>query len=1014
MTESIDYAELQNLLEDDKTPDQVLAPYFRSSPTLQPMTPRLRINEELVQVPERRGILGVTVGLLNRRAQRRRAAKYSDKIAQGFTGPRLIAEGDSWFQYPILREDVIDSLDDEFAIYCTSAAGDTLENMTSGVEDLERRIAELEPHGLLFSGGANDIAGEPLVGYLLDGTPGRNISTDFLSPAYARFLKRLEDQLTDFFGRITGRFSGLPIFCHGYDWPFTRQDGRWLHPAMEERAIPEDLQTEILKDMIDRYYGVLERVADKSTGRIVIVDCRGAIGDRAEWYDELHPWDAGFARVADRFRDAVQREVQSRSARSMAVSSTTITWFPREDEHGVRRRDKNFPVGAMVSVGRHNRREIVLDDEHVSRQHARFEILPNGILVEDLGSTNGTFLEGERIKSALWQPDQTLEIGIFRFELELLTETPDAKVILPELSTVNSDLAPLADFGVPDSLADRAEQSTYLRQLEIELIAGNLVNVQSPAYAIGIFEHVKPSGVAREIDELSGHRLSALIQARFFGCHQGEISSLPTPEQQSFTKMIVFAGLGTIGSFHAGVLETVGENLARFVTLQKFRAVATVPIGMSTGCSVADFTNHFLDGFLSGLTSGDPHKVFLSLQICEIDRERYNEIAREIENLLKAGFFAARGFDVLLQKSTVSDLSYSDHGGEGRAEIDPIYLEASSPAPGCFEYWLLTPEHGAAMKTWAKNIDQNANAQIIETLARTHTFDVELGAHLANHYLPAELQKLIGHSLDRSANGHLVVIHDEEASTIPWEALYIENECPALHGGVSRVYKTTRSERARGQTRLPRDALLHMLVIQDPTSDLKGAFNEGVQLAELFRMQSCDVRVLSRDEATRENILGELTSQRYDILHYAGHADFDEDDPSNSGLLCHDGRLVASDLRDMMKTPQLVFLNGCESGRLRSPDDIGQTRNSFHALIANVSFAEGLLMKGVPNFIGTFWPVNDTAALQFARSFYQSLLDGEPIGLAMRDGRQAARDVADRDWANYQHFGNESYRLRQP
>ena len=70
-----------------------------------------------------------------------------------------------------------------------------------------------------------------------------------------------------------------------------------------------------------------------------------------------------------------------------------------------------------------------------------------------------------------------------------------------------------------------------------------------------------------------------------------------------------------------------------------------------------------------------------------------------------------------------------------------------------------------------------------------------------------------------------------------------------------------------------------------------------------------------------------------------------------------------------------------------------------------------VLLGGISNFIGTYWPVGDAAAGELAMQFYKDLLDGEPLGLALRKARRQIQ--GGRDWANYQHFGNPSYRLRQ-
>jgi hypothetical protein len=60
---------------------------------------------------------------------------------------------------------------------------------------------------------------------------------------------------------------------------------------------------------------------------------------------------------------------------------------------------EEIPVDSLpVAVGRSGENEIPLDgDEFASAQHARFESKRDGLWVEDIGSTNGTFVNGARV-----------------------------------------------------------------------------------------------------------------------------------------------------------------------------------------------------------------------------------------------------------------------------------------------------------------------------------------------------------------------------------------------------------------------------------------------------------------------------------------------------------------------------------------------------------------------------------------------------------------------------------------
>jgi serine phosphatase RsbU (regulator of sigma subunit) len=82
--------------------------------------------------------------------------------------------------------------------------------------------------------------------------------------------------------------------------------------------------------------------------------------------------------------------------------------------------DVRLPVDGPLLIGRGPYNHIVLDDTHISWQHARVVPSADGseLLLHDLGSTNGTMVNGSRVTRHRLAPDDTLCFGRFAFRIE--------------------------------------------------------------------------------------------------------------------------------------------------------------------------------------------------------------------------------------------------------------------------------------------------------------------------------------------------------------------------------------------------------------------------------------------------------------------------------------------------------------------------------------------------------------------------------------------------------------------
>ena len=90
-----------------------------------------------------------------------------------------------------------------------------------------------------------------------------------------------------------------------------------------------------------------------------------------------------------------------------------------------------------IVIGRSSELDMVLVEDMVSRKHARITTQKGSISIEDLGSTNGTFVNGEKVKESNLKEGDRVLIGTSIIKLINASEMGDAQA-----STVNRSVSP--------------------------------------------------------------------------------------------------------------------------------------------------------------------------------------------------------------------------------------------------------------------------------------------------------------------------------------------------------------------------------------------------------------------------------------------------------------------------------------------------------------------------------------------------------------------------------------------
>jgi len=114
---------------------------------------------------------------------------------------------------------------------------------------------------------------------------------------------------------------------------------------------------------------------------------------------------------------------------------------------------KTFPLdGDILTIGREASNPIAINDAEVSRKHTQLVFQGGKYIVTDLGSTNGTFVNGQRVTGQkILQPGDVISLGE---QISLLYEAvqtidPNATIVSPSARSVAPAPAPAVSTAAP-------------------------------------------------------------------------------------------------------------------------------------------------------------------------------------------------------------------------------------------------------------------------------------------------------------------------------------------------------------------------------------------------------------------------------------------------------------------------------------------------------------------------------------------------------------------------------------
>jgi hypothetical protein len=193
------------------------------------------------------------------------------------------------------------------------------------------------------------------------------------------------------------------------------------------------------------------------------------------------------------------------------------------------------------------------------------------------------------------------------------------------------------------------------------------------------------------------------------------------------------------------------------------------------------------------------------------------------------------------------------------------------------------------------------------------------------------------------------------------------------------------------------------LVIANPSDDLPEAEREASGLVGFLQQSGVECQYMASQQVTSAELMIQLNSDRFDLLHYSGHIGWEE--KGDAAFVLSGGQhFKLKDISGLVGFGSpFVFLNGC-GGMLEARDVSAGLM--YDGVVAPFIYA------GACAVVGTRWKVDDASARRFAEAFYGKLLEGETVGAAMAAARAEAcgrQDIG--AWPAFVLFGNPLLRL---
>jgi pimeloyl-ACP methyl ester carboxylesterase len=574
-------------------------------------------------------------------------------------------------------------------------------------------------------------------------------------------------------------------------------------------------------------------------------------------------------------------------------------------------------------------------------------------------------------------------------------------------------------------------------RLHIEVVKGDITQISVPVVVVGHYKGVAPINAIGALDKALGYWISQAQQHSMIGGELGQVFFIPVKKGQLAADAVLLAGMGEEGKFSRDDLRYLMLNVTYAISALEARKFATVLIGSGAGNLREDRAlRSMLFGMCDALHRLPDELKLNHIVIIERDPARYQRIFETLDVIKRED--SAANLDIRVTQRVLTE-------AQAAARVEEVERPANLPEDtfgpritiesdgNLFRFSALTRE--AVIPVREDEVQPFITDGITKRLMEsTNKEEQERLGRLLNSLVPQDFQQIF--DTDES----LTLILDRSTASFPWEmACFTRPDGPAFFGThlrITRQFRTLLSSRPGIAPQL--NDSLRVLVVADPAPEpelqLPGARMEGHAVVRTlnniknhWNLNMEVVDCVGDAECNPIDLLSLIQDGGFDVLHFAGHGFFDEKNPSQGGWVLGDGRfLTAREIFRTLRVPRIVFANACFSAVVNRGQAI--TVEELNKHLAGI--AEAFFERGVQNYIGAGWPVQDDLAVRFATTFYENALTGQTLDVAEAEGSSVDEEAASKlriidpstlgesiaearkrilhdgsTWGAYQHYG---------